>query len=347
MIYSSTVLLIFVFILLKSEDYDVIITNRYEKMIFIFARYVILKKTEFFIEYDGEKLHCLEWLPEKEVKAVLQVVHGMVEYIDRYDDFAEYLCSRGIAVIGHDHPGHGLTAQSADDLGYIKKDGGSVHLVGCTHRVTKYIKENFPAVPNFIMGHSMGSFVVRRYITSMSRDISGVIIMGTGTPPRIALVLGKALANLICAVKGERHPSRLLTNISFAGYNSRFPKEEGEHAWISSDRDVVKKYDNDPFCSYTFRASGFLALYETLLFLSKKSDFENIGKDLPILVNAGGDDPVGEYGKAPAKVYEDFKALGISDVTLSIYEGGRHEIVNEKNKEKVYADIADWIFARI
>ena len=305
-----------------------------------------MKKTEFFLEHSGEKLHCIEWVPEGDIRAVLQIAHGMVEYIDRYDGFATYLSNLGIAVVGHDHPGHGLTAQCAEDLGYIRKEG-SAHLVDCTFRVTEYIKERFSGIPNFIMGHSMGSFVVRRYITAKSDDVSGAIVMGTGMPPRIALLLGKLLAKLICAVKGEKSPSKLLTNISFAGYNSRFPKEEGVHAWISSDRDVVRKYDNDPFCSYTFRAGGFLALYETLLFLSEKKDFESIRKDLPILVNAGLEDPVGEYGKASRKTAEDFKALGISDVTLSLYEGGRHEILNEKNKEKVYEDIAQWISDRI
>ena len=332
--------------MLKSDDHDVIIVNRYKIDLPVFERCIVLKKREFFIEYGGEKLHCIEWVPESDIKAVLQIAHGMVEYIDRYDGFAKYLCGLGIAVVGHDHPGHGLTAQSKDDLGYIRKEG-SAHLVDCTYRVTEYIKEKFSDIPNFLMGHSMGSFVVRRYITSKSCDISGAVVMGTGMPPRIALLLGKLLAKLICAVKGGKSPSKLLTNISFAGYNSRFPKEEGVHAWISSDRNVVRKYDKDPFCSYTFCAGGFLALYETLLFLSEKRDFEAIRKDLPILVNAGGDDPVGEYGKAPRKVSEDFKVLGISDVTLSLYAGGRHEILNEKNKEKVYEDISNWIFDRI
>ncbi len=306
-----------------------------------------MNKKEFIIEYNEEKLHCIEWSPEGEVKAVLQIVHGMVEYIDRYNGFAEYLCSQGIAVVGHDHPGHGKTAQTEDELGYIKTKDKSAHLVDCARRLTEYIKERFPEAPNFIMGHSMGSFVVRRYITSMSSDVSGAVIMGTGTPPRPALLAGRLLAKLISAVKGERAPSRLLTDISFAGYNSRFPKEEGKHAWISSDRDVVNKYDKDPFCSYTFRAGGFIALYETLLFLSKKTDFDNIRRDLPVLVNAGMDDPVGEYGKAPTMVAEDLKGRGVFDVTLCLYEGDRHEILNEKNKEKVYADISQWIFARI
>ena len=204
-----------------------------------------MKKTEFFLESHGEKLHCIQWIPDSSVKAVLQIVHGMVEYIDRYHAFAEFLSESGVAVVGHDHPGHGHTAKNAGELGYVKTEKGSEHLVECTRRVTEYIKESFPDVPVFIMGHSMGSFVARRYITGYSNDVAGAVVMGTGMPPAVALSAGKLLAKLICSVKGDHHPSKLLTDISFAGYNSRFTKEEGIHAWISSDRDVVKKYDAD------------------------------------------------------------------------------------------------------
>ena len=302
-----------------------------------------MKKQEFFIPCKGENLHCIEWKPEGEVGAVLQIVHGMVEYIDRYDDFARYLCENGIAVVGHDHPGHGHTARGEGELGYINEDFGGQLLVDCTLSVTEYIKGSYPTARNFILGHSMGSFVVRRFITAHSDLVSGVVIVGTGTPPRIALSLGSFLAALISKAKGGRHPSKFLTDLSFAGYNSRFPREEGEHAWISGDRDIVRKYDSDPFCSYTFTAGGFRALYETLLFLSKKKDMDKIRKDLPILITAGGDDPVGEYGKGPAKYYEDCKKQEIKDVALTLYDGMRHEIINETDREKVYADLCGFI----
>ena len=306
-----------------------------------------MKKQDFFISHSGEKLHCIQWLPDSEPILVLQIVHGMVEYIDRYDEFASYLCERGIAVVGHDHPGHGLTAPDSDSLGYINEKDGSLHLVSCTAAVTDYVKATFPATPNFILGHSMGSFVVRRFITSMSEKVCGAVIVGTGEPPRAALSAGNALATLIGKAFGFKHRSKLLTDISFAGYNSRFSKDEGVHAWISSDREIVTKYDNDPFCSYTFTAGGFLALYDTLLFLSKKTDTEKIRRDLPILVAAGNDDPVGEYGKIPRAYFEFCRSLGITDVSLLAYEGQRHEIINEKDRKRVHADIADWLISKI
>lgn len=306
-----------------------------------------MKKTEFYLPYKNENLHCIQWLPEGEAVCVLQIVHGMVEYIDRYDELASFLTENGIAVVGHDQPGHGLTAPDSDSLGYITEKGGSLHLVGAAVRVCDYIKETFPALKNFILGHSMGSFVVRRFITSESNRVSGAIIVGTGEPPRAALTAGKALASLIGKLFGFTHRSKLLTNISFAGYNSRFSKEEGPHAWISSDRDVVAKYDADPFCTYTFTAGGFLALYDTLLFLSKKTDSEKIRKDLPILVASGNEDPVGEYGKKPRAYFEFCRSLGISDVSILAYENQRHEIINEKERRTVHSDICGWILSKI
>lgn len=306
-----------------------------------------MKKQEFFLPFEGENLHCIQWIPDTPPALVLQIVHGMVEYIDRYDELAAFLCQRGIAVVGHDQPGHGLTAPDADSLGYIKENGGSLHLCACALRVTDHIKEAFPSLPNFILGHSMGSFVVRRLITCASERFSGALIVGTGEPPRGALAAGKALATLIGKMFGFKHRSKLLTSISFAGYNSRFQKDEGIHAWISSDRDIVSKYDKDPFCSYTFTAGGFLALYDTLLFLSKRTDTEKIRKDLPILIAAGNDDPVGEYGKIPRSYFDFCRSLNISDVSLLAYDGQRHEIINEKDRITVHSDIADWLLSKI
>lgn len=303
-------------------------------------------KNDFYIPCGKEKLHCIEWRPETRTLAVLQIVHGMVEYVDRYDGFARFLCGNGIAVVGHDHPGHGKTAANENELGYIDTDGGSALLCFCADAVTNYIGNTYPGVKNFILGHSMGSFVVRRYITKHSDKVSGAIIVGTGTPPLAVLNMGKLLAKAVIRFKGDHHPSELLTKISFAGYNSRFSKEEDEHAWISSDRALVEKYDKDPFCSYTFRVGGFLALYETLIYLAKKENIDKIDKDLPVLITAGKDDPVGSYGKGPSQLRDVYCGAGLSDVTLKLFEG-RHEIINEVNKEKVYESILEWICAYI
>ncbi len=304
-------------------------------------------KNEFFLDRNGESLHCITVSPEEEARAVVCILHGMLEYGERYAPFSEYLAANGIAVVAYDHPGHGKTAKSADELGYIKEEKGSEHLCASAVAVIEKARELYPEKKIFVLGHSMGSFVLRRIMTTHSGIMDGAVVVGTGTPPLPMLRAGRALASLICKIRGGHHPSKLLTNMSFAGYNKRFDRAEGVHAWISSDTQVVKKYDADPFCSYTFRAAGFKALYDTLIYLAKKTDTDKIRKDLPILVTAGAEDPVGEYGKGPAAYYELCKSAGIKDISLKLYDGGRHEIINEKNREEVFGDILTFISERI
>ncbi len=301
----------------------------------------------FQLSHKDQLLHCVAYIPEGEVRAVLQIVHGMVEYVERYRDFAAFLCERGIAVVGHDHPGHGQTAKTEADLGYIDKKEGSELLVECAAAVTERISADFPGVPRFILGHSMGSFVLRRYLTRHSDKVNGAIVMGTAEQPLPVLIAGKGLASFIGALLGKRHRSKLLTDISFAGYNSRFDKAEGIHAWISRDREIVKKYDADPYCTYTFTASAFYVLYDTIYALAKKRGFENVRKDIPVLVTAGESDPVGAYGKGPTACADTFKALGLSDVTLTLYKDMRHEVLNEIGREEVYKDILNWLEDRM
>jgi len=302
-----------------------------------------VKKTELYIEHNNEMLHVVRWEPCGEVRAVLQIVHGMVEHIERYAPFAEYLCSNGVAVVGHDHPGHGRTAADKESLGFIERKGGDRLLVECAYRVTEWIRESFGGKPNFILGHSMGSFVVRRYMTEHSGAVCGAVVMGTGTPPVPILSAGRAMAGAIGKIFGKHHRSPFLKSISFAGYNSRFPKEEGANAWLSSDAREVKKYNDDPLCGYTFTASAFGVLYDLLYYVARLENSENIRKDLPVLIVSGEDDPVGDYGKAPMALSESFKSLGLSDCEYILYSGARHEILNEKCNSCVREDVLSWI----
>ena len=298
-----------------------------------------MTKNEFFISCREQELHCVEWRPDGAPVAVLQIVHGMAEHILRYGELAEYLNGAGIAVVGHDHPGHGKTAKNEGDLGYIPKKGGSQLLVDCTVSVTEHIKKEYPEVPLFILGHSMGSFVLRRYLTAHASQISGAIVVGTGTPQAPVLSVGRLLASLLSVLFGAHHRSPLLKKISFAGYNSQFSKDEGENAWISSDREAVRLYDGDPLSGYTFTASGFYVLYDTLLYLAQKKGMENIPKDLPVFVAAGELDPVGSMGKGPRAFAEELKRLGVGQVELMLYKNQRHEIINERERAAVHADI--------
>lgn len=308
-----------------------------------------MTKKEFYIQGSNEniRLHCISWEPEGECVAVLQIVHGMIEYAQRYSGTAEYLCRRGFAVVAHDHPGHGLTAANDDDLGYIPRSGGSGLLCEGVYSVTKYIKETYPAVPNFILGHSMGSFITRRYLTKYGDKVHGAVIVGTGDQPRLTLWAARAVASLVSVLRGERHRSTLITRLAFGSYNKRCGRDEGPNAWICSDRELMKEHDADKLSTFTFTASAYGVLFDTLTYLARGTNFDKIPKTLPILVMAGLEDPVGSYGKAPAAFAKRCRDAGIKDVDLKLYEEDRHEILNDVHKDKVLEDLFVWLKAHL
>lgn len=308
-----------------------------------------MKKNELYLPGASPdvRLHCIVWEPDGECVAVLQIVHGMIEYADRYSFTAEYLCRRGFAVVAHDHPGHGFTAKDDNDLGYIPRKGGSELLVECVYEITKYIKKRFPDVPNFILGHSMGSFITRRYLTKYGRYVRGAVIVGTGDQPKTTLFAARTAASLIAAVKGDRYRSPLLTRLAFGSYNKHCEADEGPNAWICSDRELMKVHDEDKYSTFMFTAAGYGVLFDTLTYLAKGTNFDKIPADLPIFVMAGDEDPVGSYGRAPAAFAARCRASGIRDVDLRLYEGDRHEILNEKDKDRVLEDLFVWLKAHL
>ena len=280
-----------------------------------------------------------------EVRAVFQLCHGMCEYILRYEPFAAYLCAHGIAFAGNDHLGHGETAASADDLGYTVD---AKYMVEDVRTLTGLLKERFGADTPFIFsGHSMGSFIARTYLARYGKDgIDAAIIIGTAGPgaPTGA---GKAVARLIGAFRGDRYRSKLLKTMAFGSYTKRCPKGSSPSAWISRDDVLVARYDADPFCSYLFTVRGYIDLFTLLGGVSAKSWAGTIPKDLPILLTAGEEDPVGAYGKGVREVYQRLCDAGVKDVTLKLYPGDRHEILNEPDRETVYADMLAYVERQI
>ena len=283
--------------------------------------------------------------PEGEVRAVFQLCHGMCEYILRYEDFAAYLCAHGIVFVGNDHLGHGETAADASDLGYTV---GAQYMIEDARRLTELLKARFGAETPFIFsGHSMGSFIARAYLSQYGRDgIDAAVIIGTAGPgaPTGA---GKAVARLIGAVRGDHHRSKLLKAMAFGSYTKRCPKGCSPSAWISRDDALVARYDADPFCSYLFTVRGYIDLFTLLGGVSAKSWAGRVPKDLPILLTAGEEDPVGAYGKGVREVYRRLKENGVRDVTLKLYPEDRHEILNELDRETVYADMLAYIEGHI
>lgn len=293
---------------------------------------------------DGvHKLHVVVWEPDTQIRAILQLSHGMVEFIERYENFAHYLNEKGILVVGNDHLGHGQTAGKDEDLGYFCPNNMSATVVDDLHSVTSYMKKQYPGVPYFLLGHSMGSFMARRYIMTYGSELDGAIISGTAKQSGISLCAGKLVASVIKACKGERYRSTFLKNAAFGANNKRFQPARTENDWLTRDTEIVDWYNANKYCTFLFTVNGFQTLFEVLTFIQKKDNYSKIPKNLPLFFVAGADDPVGAYGKGVTAVYQSYQNIGIADISMKLYEGDRHEILNELDRETVYADIAQWL----
>ena len=293
-----------------------------------------------------DELQIYIWEPADKPKAIVQLSHGMVEHLSRYDGFATYLSGRGFLVIGNDHLGHGLTAKE-EDLGYFG-EGKSKTVVDDLYSVTEYAKKTYgDDIPYFLFGHSMGSFMARRYIMTYGSALTGAVICGTGRQPAAVLASGRCLTSIIGLFKGERHKPDILDTIAFGAYNKRIENPISKSAWLTKDDEIVKAYDKDKFCTFKFTVNGYKTLFESIAFIQKQSNINNIPKDLPLFLIAGAEDPVGEYGEGVKIVYNSYKEAGIKDLEIKLYEGDRHEVLNELDKEDVYKDVAEWLEKRM
>ncbi len=293
-------------------------------------------------EYSGGSLAYRIYEPEGEVRAVVQISHGMCEYIGRYEEYAAHLCRRGIVLAGNDHPGHGESAETSDDLGFFADDGGAELAVEGLRAMSELLLSRYEGKPLFLLGHSMGSFLCRLYLSSHAENLAGAIVMGTGGPDS-PTGAGIALANIIGLFRGERHRSKLLAKIQSAGYLKRCGKGAGKSDWLTRDRATVEKYDADPFCNYTFTVSGYRDLFSMLAAVSTREWAQTVPTDLPILLISGEDDPVGGFGKGVCKVAGALTGAGARKLTTLLVPGARHEILNEIDREQTFALIDNWL----
>ncbi len=294
----------------------------------------------------GTELHCRKWYNPQftEYKAVIQLIHGMEEHIGRYSEFAEFLADNGYIVFGHDHLGHGKTAKIKRDFGYFNCEHGWDALCEDIHIYQNTISSLYPDIPYIMFGHSMGSLLARTYITKYNDKVDGLIISGT-SGKKHGLSLGILLTVIIEKIRGKRYKSKLIKNLVTGSFNRKFKPCLTEADWISSDEETVQKYLSDPLCGSNFTVSAYHSLLSGTKYLSKQ---KNINKtpNIPILIFSGTLDPVGENGKGVKRVFKMLKKSGVEDVTLQLFEGGRHEMLGEVNKLEVYDLVKRWLWAK-
>ncbi len=329
----------------------------------------VKKKETYIASSNGvDRLHVVVWEPQGEIKGVLQISHGMIEMIERYDRFARYLAGYGIVVAGNDHLGHGLTAAGEDELGYMNAYDGSKAMVCDLHRVTICLKKAYKDVPFFLLGHSMGSFMARRYMCDFGYDekrpskynphasIDGFICMGTGSKSELELLIGKIIVDIEKRHYGDRHRSKLINAMAFGLYNIGIPlftkgdcgiRKRTVKDWLTRDTDILNGYLSNPYCQFSFTVKGYETLFNTLSYIQKRENISKMPKNIPVLFVSGGKDPVGHYGMDVKKLFQMYCEKISNDVCCYLYRKARHEVLNEIDYKETFDDIRDWMLTRI
>lgn len=306
-----------------------------------------MNRSEFYFDSrDGvSQIHAVKWLPDIEPKGVIILVHGMAEHLGRYEELAEFFCNRGFVVAGNEHLGHGGSVNDNPKGYFCRRDAATV-VVRDVHRLKKTVQNEFPMLPVFIFGHSMGSLITRNYLIRYGTGVNGAIICGTLMQSKATIGAMGLLVKLLTCLQGSKHPSKILNYIAFGSYCKRIENPRTPYDWLTKDVAIVNKYIADEDCGFLFTLNGFNTLRLLLKRLHDEKLLCMIPKKLPVLFVYGEEDPCGEYGVAVRKVYEQYKSLGIEDVTEKGYPGDRHEIFNELDRENVMMDIFEWIDKR-
>lgn len=305
-----------------------------------------IEKTTFsFTGNEKATINVISWIPESTVKGVLIIVHGMAEYANRYDEFARFMARNQYAVYAHDQRGHGYTLQNSKVGFFAKKDGWEL-VLSDLHKLVKLTQEKHPELPTILFGHSMGSLLARTYAIDYGKFINRLVIAGTATDPGFKSTLGLGLAKALSFLVKPHSSSYLLTLLTFAGANKTYKNRRTKFDFLSRDPEVVDRYKNDPLCGFNCSNSFYVDMLTGVKYVNRDQNVRKIPSSLPILMISGDDDPIGDYGKGVEKVYRQLKANGSADVTLKLYPGARHELVNETNRKEVYEDVLNWMNKR-
>ena len=290
---------------------------------------------------DGKNtLYGKIYIPDGEIKGTVQIVHGMTEHIDRYEPLMRALADNGYVAFGHNHIGH-KNSSPDDELGHFGYSDGFRHLINDTNAFGDAVCADYPDKKRFIFGHSMGSFVVRLAILREPERFSGVIVCGTGGPNKLS-GLGLMFCNLVTLIKGGKHVSKTVYGLAFSKYNERFASENNPRSWITTDSDIRDKYAADRYCNFKFSVCGMHDLIKLQHLCNKPIWAEAVEKTLPIYLVSGDNDPVGDYGEGVKTVYNRLVKAGC-DVKMKLYNGARHEILNDFTRNEAITDILAFI----
>ncbi|MCZ2258745.1 alpha/beta hydrolase [Sporosarcina sp. G11-34] len=295
---------------------------------------------------DGFSLYAFILKPEGKPVGHVHILHGMAEHSGRYREFAQNLAANGYIVSSHDHRGHGRTVALNGMRGHFTDEAGFDRVVEDAFEAVTFFRESNSA-PRFILfGHSMGSFIGRRFIQTHGDVVDLAIFSGTGGNPGVARYAGKAVSYLSGKRKGFNQPNEFLDSLVFGGFNKGIDKPVTKFDWISKDRDIVESYVRDKYCGFIPTTQFFSDLFDGLGMIHKKKEIKKIRKTLPILLFSGLKDPVGDFGKAVWKVAKAYNRAGIEDVTVLLYDEGRHEILNDTEQEEATQKVLDWMANR-
>lgn len=301
-----------------------------------------------FLSSDGQtQLHAVDWRPEGGVRAVLQISHGVSEHIGRYQPFAAFLTSHGFAVAGHDHLGHGRSVPSGGAGLYFGGKGSWFQVVQDLDTRRSLARQRYPGVPYFMLGHSMGSFLLRTYLITCPGSTDGAIIMGTGQVGSALTAAGRLAAAEERLRTGDDRPSALIQQLAFGAYNRPLSPNRTGFDWLSAAPGNVDAYLADPLCGGSVTPGLFREMMRGLAFIRRPRNLRRMNRNTPILFVSGADDPVGGYGRGVRAAYESFQRAGMRRVSMRLYPGWRHEILNEDGKERLYRDLLQWLEAQI
>ena len=292
-------------------------------------------------------IHALKCVPDSKPRAAVQIAHGIAEHIDRYRPFMEFLADNGFVVAGNDHLGHGKSIRVPEEQGFFAERDGWWRVVDDMDKLHDIMSNEYPELPYVLFGHSMGSFLTRTYLIKHPDKYDGVILSGTGHQSPALVLGGNAAASVMAKLNGAMGDGAKLDSLAFGTYLNKIENPRTKFDWLSRDTEQVDKYIADPLCGFVGKIGLYRAMMQGIKFITDKKNIAQMNKEKPVYFMSGDGDPVGDYGKGVERAYKAFCDAGLHDVFMRLYPGGRHEMLNETNKEQVYQDILNWLNEKI